>query len=867
MMLYLHFFSLIVQTKRKDFFVSKEPQRQAETSLLQVERRLRGWSRAYVADQIGCIELTVLRWESGKYRPGPYHRKKLCALFGKSEQELGLLPGDLLAQQQEAAHKRVDDPLIPLPEAIGLIGRDTLLESLKLRLCQETSVTVLGGIPGVGKTALAVALAHDSALREYFRDGILWAALGPTPNIPGLLFRWGALLGISQTEMAGLHGDEAWARAIRTAIGKRTMLLVIDDVWELEVALLFQVGGPHCSHLVTTRFRDIAAHIAVGETTTLQELSATESMTLLQFLASGVVEYEEEKAQRMVQAVGGLPLALRLLGNYLRKQAHSGQRRRITAALTRLEKAEERLQISEPYGPVQTHPSLPGDRRLSLRSVIAVTDQTLPEEARAALYALAVFPPKPNSFSEDAALAVAACKEETLDVLIDAGLLESNGDRYTLHQTIADYGLVLLQQDDTASLRLITYVMTFLETHKRDYELLEVESSIILATLEMASSQRKLPALVRLVTTYAPFLLLRGFYTLAEQHIQRAHQAAMTLNDTAGLIRTFHYLGEVAQKQGRFPEAIIFLQESLVRARQARDHEHICAVLTDLGWVTWKQGKFKDAKTSLQEGLVLARQMGDHERIAHLLKVLGAVVAEEGHLALSETYLQEGLGFARQIGDRELLCVYLINLGATLEDMGETGPRAKAYLEEGLVLARQIGHREWTSILLINLAYIAGLEGNLSLAEAYLQESLKLSRQIGHREWMSLALINLGELALDQGDEEQAEAYLQEGLALARQVGRPFLIAEGLYDLAMVSLRHSQLEKASMLLQEMFSVIPEGAKDLAALAHYGSAHVAAADGKREEAYQLGMNSLKGFTALGDRRAEEVQSWLDTLSQK
>jgi len=171
--------------------VSKKVQRQVGTSLLQAERRLRGWSQAYVAEQIGCTELTVLRWEGGKSKPGPYHRKQLCALLGKSEQALGLVSGDQWISSYEELHKRIDDPLLPLPEVTGLVGRDALLESLKLRLCQGTSVTVLGGLPGVGKTALAVALAHDPALREHFRDGILWAGLGPTPNSAGLLSRFG----------------------------------------------------------------------------------------------------------------------------------------------------------------------------------------------------------------------------------------------------------------------------------------------------------------------------------------------------------------------------------------------------------------------------------------------------------------------------------------------------------------------------------------------------------------------------------------------------------------------------------------------------------------------------------------------------
>ena len=55
----------------------------------------------------------------------------------------------------------------------------------------------------------------------HFSDGILWAALGPEPHLPGLLSRWGTMLGISTTETASLSDSEAWAIALRRAIGTR----------------------------------------------------------------------------------------------------------------------------------------------------------------------------------------------------------------------------------------------------------------------------------------------------------------------------------------------------------------------------------------------------------------------------------------------------------------------------------------------------------------------------------------------------------------------------------------------------------------------------------------------------------------------
>ncbi|HEU5381890.1 MAG TPA: helix-turn-helix transcriptional regulator [Ktedonobacteraceae bacterium] len=61
--------------------------------VLQHERLSRHWTQQYVADAVGTTKINVSRWERGFTRPGPYFRLKLCALFSKSEQALGMVPG------------------------------------------------------------------------------------------------------------------------------------------------------------------------------------------------------------------------------------------------------------------------------------------------------------------------------------------------------------------------------------------------------------------------------------------------------------------------------------------------------------------------------------------------------------------------------------------------------------------------------------------------------------------------------------------------------------------------------------------------------------------------------------------------------
>src|SRR5581483_6757467 len=144
-------------------------------------RNARGWSQQEVADQLGTTYVNVSRWERGITRPSPYFRKKLCVLFGKTEQDLDLVQeNELQTETSERGQMPTSqpvpatsissvpstppatspspnvlyDPSIPVPPQIPLVGRDEELARLRHRLRSGGSValTALNGLPGVGKT-------------------------------------------------------------------------------------------------------------------------------------------------------------------------------------------------------------------------------------------------------------------------------------------------------------------------------------------------------------------------------------------------------------------------------------------------------------------------------------------------------------------------------------------------------------------------------------------------------------------------------------------------------------------------------------------------------------------------------------------
>src|SRR6266576_4066613 len=76
---------------------------------LREAREQRGLSHKDVADFIGLPDShTVGRWERGESFPQPHYRQKLCQLFGKNAEELGLVKSRSGVNMQQPAPEGIE---------------------------------------------------------------------------------------------------------------------------------------------------------------------------------------------------------------------------------------------------------------------------------------------------------------------------------------------------------------------------------------------------------------------------------------------------------------------------------------------------------------------------------------------------------------------------------------------------------------------------------------------------------------------------------------------------------------------------------------------------------------------------------------
>jgi tetratricopeptide (TPR) repeat protein len=664
--------------------------------------------------------------------------------------------------------------LAPPRPAHNLVGRDDLLRELTRRLTngENGALVALKGLPGVGKTSIAVELAHTPEVLNHFEDGILWAGLGREPDLPALLGMWAMAVGVSAEIIAHRPTIAERATLVHTAIGLRRMLLIIDDAWQTEAALALKVGGPNCIHLITTRLANVALDFAGDRVTTVRELDLKQGLELLARFSPQAVAEESDQAQMLVQSVGGLPLALVLMGGYLRKQSYGARSRRLREALTRLQAAATRLQLTQPQSPLEAQPALPPDTPLSLQATIGLNEAALDPVTHQALLDLALFPSKPNTFSEEAALAVTAAPASALDTLADHGLVECIApDRYTMHQTIADYAS-LQGASGEAIERMAAHFTQYVETNAANPDdVLNLELNNILAAFE-AACQANLKDLVRRlpVALYDPLFDLQGLYELGMQSFRKAYDVAIANDDLVGQALALQKTGDLKHKQGQFDEARSYLEQSLRIARAAGASQVEAHALLALGLVCSYRGELNQARLFLEQALSLWRELGSQAYVGYVLTALGFACEELCDFGQAEAYLEEALQVCRISGNRRGEGWAHLNLCLVYLPMGQY-ERARSHGEQCLSIYHELGDRRGVGWMIYDLGRLFRKQGDYHRSKASFEQALHILNEIG--DWMGqgFTIHNLGLVQGELGDDSAAKACFERALSIFTDVG------------------------------------------------------------------------------------------------
>ncbi|WP_052498945.1 AfsR/SARP family transcriptional regulator [Streptomyces vietnamensis] len=573
---------------------------------------------------------------------------------------------------------------------------------------------VVSGMAGVGKTALAVHVAHR--VREAFPDGALYADLrgyctGGARTAHELLARFLSDLGVHQDVLPEDTDDRALL--FRSALAERRVLLVLDNARNAaHVAPLLPAGGPSAA-LITSR--QLLADLPGSAKVPLSPLPEPDQHALLAKLAGAErVRSEPEALADIMAACGGLPLALHIVGGRLAS--------RPSWPLALLAK-----RLTPHQGRLDTLAMGGFDvRRTFAMSYVAMrdSDQPLEREAARAFRLLGrVWSAHPVTPQSAAALLdiTEARAAAVLDVLADAHLvLNPEPDRYQLHDLLGEYAA------------------------QRDEEDTETERTT---------------ALVRLLSWYAAAL------AAATRAATRETQSPPPLGGET--VRNLS-LPEFADDD----EAIRWTEKELPAVRDALTRAGELG-RSDIAW-RLAVGLFGHASTHwwtgewdacLEQAMDIARRHDDRlgQAWLHRRTAVAHGMAFRNEACLE--HLRIALDLFTERADLTAQASILGNMSTVYLQIGDS-EQALVHAERSRDLYGATRNTKGEALLLSRIADVHKTRGEPDLAAADYRRVIDLVRGTGHGVFLATALTNYGDVLRLLGDRDAAFEVLAEALAI-----------------------------------------------------------------------------------------------------
>ena len=689
------------------------------------------FARPHGASEIECWDLTDLL----KQMTNLPDVSALAAAAKVLDEELGNTPAAL-----STLHT-----LPPNPLHAGFVGRTTDLAKLRaLNPAAGAHLTGLRGMGGIGKTALAVVLAHEWAPRfpdaQFFLDA---RGTQPDPPSAGKLMEQ-VILAFHPT--AKLPDDPAAIAGIyRDVLGGKQVLLLLDNARDAtQAAPLIPPAG--CALIVTSRHSFMLGKTAPHD---VGRLPAAEAVALLREYHGALGDAE---AAALVKLCAGLPLALRLAGAHLALDAaERGGTPDVAGYLKLL--GGGRLQH------LDAEAAEAGE--VTISETLRLSEAQLAEAERAAWRALGVFT---ASFDARAAAAVARpevarhssvetqpadstleCRAtEMLGHFVRRSLLEREGaERFKVHDLAADYARTQLDNPARTALHL---------AHARHYTAVGDEADTI---------YMKGDAVGGLALFDRERAQLEAAYAWLDAEVGRGVLTAPPPGRAALPRGRGNEVGDASASSWRGEDNPPYL----AAARQLLD-------LVNAVVYTGQELRFHPRQRIawLESQLRAARLAKHREAEGSALGNLGLAHADLGDARKAIAYHEQALVVSREIGDRRGEGNALGNLGSAHFALGDAR-KAIEFYEQQLVIVREIGNRRGEGNALGNLGSAHVALGNARKAIEFYEQRLVIAREIGDRRGEGNALGNLGIAHKNVGDARKAIEFYEQHAGIAREIG------------------------------------------------------------------------------------------------
>ncbi|MBO2449540.1 tetratricopeptide repeat protein [Actinomadura barringtoniae] len=803
---------------------------------------------------------------------------------GKAKVEGDAVAGDKIVHMGGPA-SRPQAPPRQLPLDIhGFSGRGDVLARLNT-LAEENRhslsplIFAITGMPGVGKTTLAVHWAHLMADR--FPDGNIFIDMQGYSDRASLSSReaLGQVLRALNVPADRIPVDEGELTGLyRSQLAKKKILIVLDDAAGSQQVRPLLPGSPTCVVVVTSR-DGLAGLVARGHArmVPLDLMPANEALELVRTVAGHErTDAEPEAATELVRICARLPLALSVAAANLatRPQQSVADAVATLANGNRLSNLAVGRDLDNAVGAAfdLSYRGLKPELGPTFRMLGLIEGPTFTSEAVGALCAV----------TPEAA-------QGMLNALEASNLVQAvSSGRYQLHDLLREYARGRAEAEDghvireAAFQRLATWYLTraqqagrFLDRYRRTIgqELaaltVDIEPSERARQLEWFNDEyRNLIELSRQTSelhwddlTIGLADALYDFFELRRHGPENiaVHRLGLEAAERCGHIPAqffmHHHLAVAYREMGRTREAFAAAEVACELSRQVRDRYGEGAVLDNIARIHLQVSDYRAALGVTRVALAIRHRIEDRHGEATTLDTMARV-----HQGLSEYQraferASDALEIRRQIGDQRGVAETLDNIAHIYYGWGRASP-ALDYARQALELRREIDDQHGEGETLAFMGHLYMWLGDHRQARDFVEHALLIRQSVSDRSGEGQALVYLSTIQRRLGDEGGAVRAGLEALDILQELGDRHGEAEALVNLSRSYRRLETYDRARVDAERALTISGSiGDRFGEAAALRALALVTRDCGDLNTARKCSTRSLRICRRIGNRRGE------------
>jgi DNA-binding SARP family transcriptional activator len=644
---------------------------------------------------------------------------------------------------------------------VGRWGELAALDQALDRAGQQAPGTVIisaiGGMAGVGKSALAVHWAHQVAPR--FPDGQLYVNLrgfdsSGAPAAHAEVIR-GFLdaLGVPADRIPPAIADQAGL--YRSLLADKRVLIVLDNARDEQQVRPLLPAGRDCLVIVTSRNQMVGLAAIEGvRLLALDVLTDAEGRQMLAARLGGERAASEPDAVSEIAALcARLPLALAVTA----ARAAARPNLRLSALAAELRGARDRLDALDT-----------GDPAASVRTAFSWSSQQLGVPAARMFRLLGLHPGPDISVSAAASLAAISPGQarRALDELTRANLLtEHTPGRFTLHDLLRAYATEQAHTTDDEQARRDTtgrildhYLHTahtaslllnpsrepipiaspgpgvtpeHLADNRQALEWFDAEHPVLIAAVALAAGTGFDIHAWQLPWAMADFLDRRCRWHDWAATQRTAVASATRLGVTAAQAVTHRLLASAHARLGDYDQASAQLAACLELYRELDDRIGEARAHQALNWVAEQQHRHDDALGHAEQALALCQAAGYPAGQAAALNAVGWCHALLGDYHQARAFCQDAIALNRELGIRHGEAAAWDSLGYAEHHLGRYRDATDCY-QHALGLCREVSDRFNEASILIHLGDTRHAAGDPREARDARQLALAILDDLDH---------------------------------------------------------------------------------------------------------------------------------------